>query len=105
MTAYWGTASYPSDDGTTYNKRLSRPHFTASGLAAGVAGQPIYPSRWRPRLVHGVDSTGLKHASVPVAVDSGLFTGDTATFTIGATTYNVTGRDGEERPNLAAPFA
>lgn len=99
-----GTAKYNSDDTNSYDLCMNAAHYAASGLAAG-ADDGAYPKHWTPRKVHGVDSTGLKHVSVPVGADDPKFVGSTTTITVGPTTYNITGRSGEKRPNLAKPWA
>ena len=104
MSISYGQATYASDDTNSYNCRLNNYHYTASGLGAGVGGQPIYPHKWEMRKVHGVSSAG-SHASLPVGVASGMWTGVTTTFTINSVEYTITGRTGEKRPNLAPDFS
>jgi hypothetical protein len=104
----FGIATYTSDDGNDYNIRINSGHFTASSLTTGNPVNPPYPGTWRPRMVHGIDSTKLRKASLVVPSGIGLFTGSTNTFTLveasGSTVFTVTGRTGEKRPRQAAPF-
>lgn len=102
--AAFGLATYTSDTGLMYNKRMSLAHFTPSGLATGDGSQSAYPHRWYARRVHGVDSTKLKHCSLIVDDTSDLWTGTTNTFSVSGTAFTVTGRTGEKRPNGASPF-
>ncbi len=104
MTAVFGQALYASDNGSTYNIRLKLANYTASGLSTGDDSVALYPHRWTPRKVHGVSSTG-KRASIPCLASSDIFNGGASTFSLGGVTFQITGRSGEKRPNLALPFA
>ena len=100
----FGVAAYPSDDGNTYNLRMSNLTYTATTLASGGEEGALYPKHWHPRVVHGLSTTGHKK-SIPVAISNALWTGSINSFTYNGTEYVATGRTGEKRPNLAPPFA
>jgi len=106
----FGTVTYASDDGNQYDLRVSRATFDASDLAGGNATLPPYPHQWYPRQVHGINVTDgvTKHASIPVNEAGDLWQGDQSQFTKAVdgadVVFQITGRTGEKRPRLAAPF-
>src|SRR5215216_222225 len=99
--------AYPSDNGTTYQRRTLDDLAAALGLATEAVGAhaPL-PRAIRPRYVLGRDpANGREHRLRGVPVTSGLWTGATATVDVpdpdnragGTITLNVAGRMGERR--------
>jgi hypothetical protein len=52
--------SYPSDDGTIYNIRMTPATAALSELEAGDADNPPYPKKWKPRRLKLVKGNSKK---------------------------------------------
>jgi hypothetical protein len=104
----FGIASYPSDNGTVFNKRMNASHYAVSNLVTGASGQPLYPHKWKCRVFDLVCTTTPQRARIICGVTAAawLSTGVAVSLIEASGTVAMTsvGSIGEKRPGLAKPF-
>lgn len=101
--------AYTGDDGQPYALVTRRNHAEAVGAVAPLGGAPPIPTRWVPRHVYGKQILAGRDRVVRLVIPTEvhpLWTGAANTFSVpGFTgTFDVTGRVGERRSNLAPSF-
>lgn len=98
---------YDSDDTNSYSLITTAAHAAANGAVSG-AGFPRYPTGRTPRHIYGAnnDASGQRVRLVIPNPAAGDFVNPVgASFTIaGLGTFDVTGAEGEKRPNGAPPL-
>jgi hypothetical protein len=91
-----GLYDYQSDDGNTYCVRLRKACADEGNFSTSASTQPNYPRSWRMRYVLGKAADGTKKKLHVGTADFTLFMAG-GTFSVGANTYTVEGREGERR--------
>lgn len=97
----FGWYIYNSDNGQSYNIKLSALEAAASGAQpSDLNAYPAWPWHKRDlRHVDGVTGSGKRGVLYIMSAVSSLFAMRTAnSWTMGAYTYQVTGAEGERRP-------
>ena len=100
----FGFYAYTSDNGTTYNIKLTAADASAGGFGAKVAALANAPWPWHARdlrHVTGYDtSTPTKHGRLIIHDASNILftTGGTWNNSVTSRSYTVQGAEGERRP-------
>ena len=81
----WGR--YVSDDGFTYALQVDADYHAQTDrgwTTPATAGMPIYPRRWIPRKIVGLDEEGHPHKAVAATPNCPLWVGQVTTFIFNA---------------------
>lgn len=99
---------YQADDGLYYSVVTSRNHAAAVGATGALASDPPLPTKWKPRLAHGLQILDGHDRTLGIVVPdktSALWLGTVNTMTVAPYgTLDVTGRTGERRTQGAPGF-
>lgn len=99
---------YQADDGNFYSVVTSRNHAVAVGAVGALAADPPIPTKWKLRLVHGLQILGGNDRKVSLVVplrSQALWQDTTTTFVVQPYgTFQITGRTGGRRTIGAPPF-
>ena len=90
-----GIYDYVSDDTNTFSVLMRAALAVAGGFSESSAVASNYPRRWRMRHVWGRTADGVKK-KLPIAEATNTKYTTGGTFTVGANTFVILGREGEK---------
>jgi hypothetical protein len=101
--------TYLSDDGNSYNTKLSPAYALAGGFNPGAAGQPLWARKTQTKNImrrfHVISADGTQKKVVEFAAQGAFATAikTVTSLMIGSVSYNITGWEGERQEVIQNP--